>query len=134
MIIEIKRRFSDEVLLSIAGADLQGAYLRGAYLRDADLRGANLQGAYLQGAYLQGANLRGVNLQGAQIPIFCKWAVTQIGTTDIIKIGCKQKSIAEWVLFFAGKEEYDTKRGSTEFKQIEANFKAFEAYYNHLNS
>ena len=91
MPVEIKSRFTNEVLFSgeyaslkdavvaavkaganLCGADLRGAYLRGANLRGADLCGANLRGAdlgsaYLRGADLSSANLRGANLRGAYL-------------------------------------------------------------------
>jgi hypothetical protein len=80
-VIEIKSRFSGEVLfsaeaktiaacllLAIASrANLSGANLSGAYLSGADLYGANLSGANLSGAYLSGANLSGADLSGANL-------------------------------------------------------------------
>jgi len=84
--IEIKHRFTNDILFSFAceslrdavieavskkadlrGADLRGADLRGAYLGGADLRGAYLGGADLRGAYLGGAYLRGAYLGGAYL-------------------------------------------------------------------
>lgn len=41
--------------------------------------------------------------------------------------------IDEWDLFFASEEEFDTKRGTQEFKQIEAMYLAHKAYLTHLN-
>ncbi len=81
MKIEIKSRFSSDILFSIetnslklaveaavkSKTYLRGAYLGGAYLRDADLRGAYLRGAYLRGAYLGGAYLRDADLRGAYL-------------------------------------------------------------------
>ena len=82
---------------------------------------------------LSGSNLRNSNLSGSIIPIFSKWA-TGIIDTQIIKIGCKEKTIKDWDLFFASEEEFDTKRGTQEFKQIEAIYLAHKAYLTHLNS
>ena len=48
-------------------ADLCGADLRGANLRDADLRAADLRDADLCDADLRGANLRGADLCGANL-------------------------------------------------------------------
>ena len=66
MSIEIRNRFTNEVIFTteaaslaladLSGADLSGAYLSYANLRDANLRGTNLSGAYLSGADLSGAN------------------------------------------------------------------------------
>jgi hypothetical protein len=72
MLIEIRNRYTDEILFSteakdLRGADLVGAYLRGAYLRDANLGGADLGGAYLRDADLRGADLRDANLRDADL-------------------------------------------------------------------
>ena len=90
MKIEIKSRFSSEVLFShecednsiaitlaaainvktdLCGADfretdLRGVSLRGGKLCYANFRSANLQGTDLRGAYLRGANFYGANLYG----------------------------------------------------------------------
>ncbi len=116
---------------NLIGANLRGAYLRGAYLRGANLIGANLIGANLIGAYLRGANLEGAkNKEQAYLPIYCKWSHAIIG--DKIKIGCKEKTIEEWDLFFASDEIYETDRNTEEFKQIEAVYLAYKAYLTHL--
>ena len=90
--IQIKSRFTGNVLKEVdaaklcganlraaklRGADLCAADLRDADLRDADLRdtdlraadlcGADLRGADLRGADLCGADLRGANLRGADL-------------------------------------------------------------------
>jgi hypothetical protein len=52
---------------NLRGADLRGAYLRDAYLRYADLRDANLQDTNLQGANLKQAELQRANLLGADL-------------------------------------------------------------------
>jgi hypothetical protein len=86
---------------------------------------------------LSGANLSGVDLSGAEnketayLPIFCKWASCIIDGK--IKIGCKEKTIEEWDSFFASNEEFETSRDSKDFKQIEAVYLAYKAYYLHLN-
>jgi hypothetical protein len=118
---------------NLRGANLRGAYLRGANLRGANLENANLRGANLENANLRGANLRGANLENANLPIFSKWSVGIIDN-KIIKIGCKEKTISDWDSFFASEEEFDTKRGTAEFKQIEAMYLAHKAYLTHLNN
>jgi len=136
---------------NLRGAELRGAELRGANLIDADLRGADLidadlidadlidadlRGAELRGANLRGANLRGANLRGAKntenayMPLFCKWSYSILG--DKIQIGCETRTIEEWDEFFASTEELLTKRGTEEFKQIEAIYLACKAYLTHL--
>ena len=98
------------------------ANLSGANLSDADLRRANLSGVDLSGAE---------NKETAYLPIFCKWASCIIDGK--IKIGCKEKTIEEWDSFFASNEEFETSRDSKDFKQIEAVYLAYKAYYLHLN-
>ena len=65
--IEIKNRYTGNLLCTYDGANLRGANLDGANLRDAYLRGADLEGADLDGANLRGANLDGANLRGAYL-------------------------------------------------------------------
>ena len=84
MKIEIKNRFSSEVILTgeyesvaeclsknrwanLRGADLRGADLRGANLGGANIGGANLRGANIGGANIRGADLRGADLRGANL-------------------------------------------------------------------
>ena len=72
MPIEIKNRFTQEVIfvvdaenlgrVNLSGANLEGADLSGAFLRHADLSGANLEGANFEGADLTDANLIGVKI------------------------------------------------------------------------
>ena len=120
-----------------SGANLRYANLNGANLRYADLRYANLRYADLRYADLNGANLNGANLNDAKnketayLPILCKWSHCIIG--DKIKIGCKEKTIKEWDCFFASEKEYETKRSTEEFKQIEAVYNAYKAYLQTLN-
>ena len=40
--IEIKNKYTNEILITVEGADLQGANLQGAYLQGADLRYASI--------------------------------------------------------------------------------------------
>jgi len=77
MKIEIKNRFTGEVIcggdfdlrdcIVKNKADLRNADLRNAYLRNADLRNANLLDADLWGADLRNADLWGADLRGADL-------------------------------------------------------------------
>jgi hypothetical protein len=113
-------------------ANLQFANLQFANLQFANLISANLQNAYLERANLENANLENANLENAELPIFSKWLFSIINN-KFIKIGCKEKTICEWDLWFASKKEFATKRGTPEFKQIEAMYLAHKAYLTHLN-
>jgi hypothetical protein len=80
-VIEIRNRWTNEVLFSVeaetlraaceaairAGANLRDANLSDANLSSADLSGADLSGADLSGANLSDANLRGADLGGANL-------------------------------------------------------------------
>ena len=94
MLIEIKSRFTGEVIVSgdyqsvrecleknrgadlggadLGGADLGGANLIGADLRDADLVGADLIGACLRGTCLRGACLRDIKNYSQSHSIFAE--------------------------------------------------------------
>ena len=106
---------------------LEQAIKKRANLYNANLRGANLEGANLYNANLEGAK----NKETAILPIFCKWSYGIKG--DLIIIGCKQKTIEEWDIWFNSNEEYSTSRGTDEFKQIEAIYNALKSYYLTLN-
>jgi hypothetical protein len=89
--IEIKHRFTGEVLYTFDGdtlqdADLRDANLRGAYLTGSDLTGADLTGAYLTGAYLTGAK----SIIQWQSPQGEKRICYSVKHTDCImhKLGC----------------------------------------------
>ena len=91
------------------------------------MRSANLSFANLISANLRSAK----NKDDAYLPIFCKWNYSIIG--DKIQIGCKEKTIEEWDLFFASDDFYLTKRNTDDFKQIQAVYEACKAYYKFLN-
>ncbi len=146
-IIDIKNRFTNEIIYSFTSenatikdalldaiknrANLSGANLSGADLSGADLSGAYLSGAYLSGADLSGAYLSGANLSVAYLQPFCKWRTLIVD--DKIKIGCKIMTIEEWESFFNSSEEFETKRNTPEFKQIQAVYESYKTYINFLN-
>jgi len=116
---------------NLSFADLSSADLSSADLSSANLSFANLSSANLSSADLSFANLSSAkNKEFAHIPMFCKWNVSLLG--EKIKIGCKEKSIEEWDLFFSGTDEFETKRGTEQFKQIEAMYLGYKAYLLHL--
>ena len=133
---------------NLYSADLYSADLRSANLSSADLSSANLSSADLSSANLYSANLSSADLSSADLSSadlylaknkesaylsqYCKWEHSILG--DKIKIGCKTKSVEEWQIFFDSNEEYSTRRGTHEFKQIQAIFESYKAYLNHLNS
>ena len=122
---------------NLRNANLGNANLEDANLEDANLYKANLRNANLYNANLYNANLRGANLEDAKnketaiLPIFCKWSYGIKG--DLIIIGCKEKTIEQWDLWFDSEEEYSTRRDTEDFKQIQAVYNALKSYYLTLN-
>ena len=68
---------------------------------------------------MRGADLRDAYLSGADLPVYQKWFVTWL-TNGIIKIGCEEKTVAEWDIWFASDEIYETERDTADFERIEA--------------
>ena len=113
MLIEIKNRFNDKIILSgeyeklkdcleknyranLSGADLSGADLSGANLTRANLYGANLSRADLSGADLSGANgiiLPVISISGTKHNFYYH--------AGIIKVGCESHTVAEWMICYA---------------------------------
>jgi hypothetical protein len=118
---------------NLKNANLKNANLENANLTNAYLRNANLTNADLENANLKNANLENANLTNANMPIFCKWRFSIINN-EIIKIGCKEKNIADWDLFFNSNEIYTTERNTKDFKKIKAVFEACKSYLNFLNN
>ena len=147
MSVEIKSRYTGNVIFTYEGANLEnanlrcvnleGANLEGANLENVNLEGANLrcvnlEGANLEGANLEGANLEGANLEGAnKVPIYCTWS-HGITNGNLIHIGCEKRTIKEWDKFFESNETLSTERNTPEFKQIQAVYLAYKAYLTHL--
>jgi hypothetical protein len=112
-------------------ADLSNADLRNTDLRNTDLSYADLSYANLRNTDLSSADLSNAkNTENSNLPIFCKWSHSNRG--GLIQIGCETKTIKEWNKFFASNEVIETERSTKEFKRIEAVFRAYEAYINHL--
>src|SRR3990167_6392534 len=97
-----------------------GVWLGGGW-RGGEWRGGEWRGGVWRG---------GVWLGGAYAPK-SKWFITVNDTGDIT-IGCKTMSIPEWDAWFAGNEEFETKRGTKEFQMIQAHYEAVKAYYNFM--
>ena len=109
----------------------ENANLRNVNLENANLENANLEYANLRNANLEYASLRNANLENAILPIFCKHSYGIKG--NLIVIGCKQKTLEEWDVWFDSEEEYSTSRNTDDFKQIQAVYNALKAYYLTLN-
>jgi len=145
-VIQIKNRFTGNVLKEVDAANLRGANLRGANLRGADLRDADLGYADLGYADLCGANLRGANLRGADlryadlcdadlgyadlcganlcgeklksIPVFIYGLKWFVTVTnEFLTIGCQRHTHAEWAAF-SDEQISDMDEGALNFWQM----------------
>ena len=104
-----------------------GNFLGGNFL------GGNFWGGNFLGGDFLGGNFRGGNFRGGLMMPNCKWVYGQDCEGRII-IGCKKKTLEEWDVWFSGTEEFDTKRGTEDFKKIQACFEATKAYIKFLKS
>ena len=86
---------------------------------------------WCNGIWLAGTWKTGVWESGYQTIRF-KYSPLFVSPTQI-KIGCKIKTRDEWDAWFASDEEYSTRRETSTFKLIEANYNAFIAYAETLN-
>ncbi len=120
-------RSADLYSANLYSADLYSANLSSADLRSADLSSANLSSANLSSANLYSAK----NIENANLTIYCKWNHSIINNK--IQIGCKEKTIEEWDLFFGSDEVFETQRNTEEFKQIQAVYESYKAYLTFLN-
>ena len=126
-------RSADLRLADLRLADLSLANLRSADLYSANLRSADLSSANLHSADLSFANLYSANLSSViKLPMYCKWT-HGITNGNLIHIGCEQRTIEEWDKFFESDEIITTKRGTDEFKQIQAVYEAYKSYLTFLN-
>ena len=78
-----------------------------------------------------GGNFLGGDFRGGLMMPHCKWIY---GQNTKGEIGCKTKTVEEWTEWFDGQEEYDTKRGTEEFKKIQACFEATKAFIKFMNN
>jgi hypothetical protein len=132
---------------NLSGAYLSGADLSGANLRSAYLSGANLSGAYLSGAdlsradlsraNLSGADLSGANLSGAYLSRAS--AVIDAGVPDgwrcvawlqdgviRLRVGCRDKSLAEGRAYWAGKVDRREVMAALDFIETTARLRGWE--------
>ena len=93
------------------GTWYSGVWYSGIW-RGGDWRG----GFWHDGVWHDGVWQRGTWHDGYKKVGFCKWKVFYC--KDSIKIGCYEKTIQEWDLWFAGSEVYKTPRDTDEFKRI----------------
>ena len=136
----VEKAVKDKINLSrsdLSGSNLSRSNLSGSNLYGSNLYGSNLYGSDLSRSDLYGSDLsrsdlsEAKNIETARMPLYCKWYVSIIG--DKIKIGCKEKTIAEWDAWFSGSDKYETDRDTEEFKRIFAMYSAYKAYMEVLN-
>ena len=78
------------------------------------------------------ADLEGADIKGAIVPLYSKWIPCLVD--DEIRVGCRVKTAEEWEVWLASDEEYETKRGTQDFKRIEAMIRGAIAYSKVLKS
>ena len=86
MPVEIKSRFTNEVLFSGEYASLKDAVVA-AVKAGADLSSADLGSAYLRGAYLGSAHLRGADLRGAKLRTQDDQELTCVDNRPLLMLG-----------------------------------------------
>ena len=101
--IDIRNRWTNELILSIDAENLSGANLR-----DAKLYGANLSGANLYGAKIDGEE---ITITPITITGLYWWVLI---TDSYMRIGCQRHTHAEWQSFEAD-EIADMAEGASDF-------------------
>ena len=125
-------RNSDFSYSDLSNSDLSYSDLSNSDLSNSDLRNSDFSYSNLRNSDFSYSNFsNSENKKTSFLPLFCKWSFSIIG--DKIQIGCEQKNIEEWDLFFNSSEVYSTERNTEDFKRIEAVYNACKAYLLTLN-
>ncbi len=115
----------------LSGTWCSGTWISGIWEEGTWYNGTWERGLWHNGTWLSGTWKSGVWESGYQTIRF-KYSPLFVSPTQI-KIGCKIKTRDEWDAWFASDEEYSTRRETSTFKLIEANYNAFIAYAETLN-
>lgn len=108
-------------LISNVEFELLPEWFKNAKTKNAKIEFTNNCLIWQDGIWERGIWERGTWQDGFKRIGFCKWNVYY--SFDMIKIGCKIKSIEHWEFFFASNEEYSTKRNTHEFENIIKSYK-----------
>ncbi len=114
------------------GGEWRGGVWQGGVWRGGEWRGGEWRGGVWRGGVWRGGVWRGGEWRGGESVPRCKWYYG-FENPNIIKIGCKKMTVEEWDAWFSSDNEYETKRGTEEFKMIQACFEATKAYINFIN-
>ena len=98
-----------------------GIWERGIWERGTWRRGIWERGTWEDGIWRCGIWERGTWRGGFKSIGHCRWAV-YYSTEGIIKIGCETKTLEDWDKWFAGDEEFETKRNTPEFLKIKNSY------------
>ena len=113
--IEIKSRYTGEVIYTHEGDTLVGADLRKTNLRGTNLRGAELREANLREADFTDATVLGHKVTKTPIQINnLKWAI--LITEQAMQLGCRVHTHDEWESF-SGDELSDMDDNAFEFAE-----------------
>lgn len=86
-------------------------------------------GTWLNGIWENGRWHNGTWHNGREHLSRCRWFISVNYKNNEIIIGCESKTVEEWDKWFAGTEEYETKRDSEEFKLIYESYLRFKNNY-----
>ena len=95
-LVEAVEKKADLRSADLYGANLYGAYLRGANLYGADLRRADLRGAYLRGADGEKKKAHSIRIFSSSLYPFVVLAVLFEDGERMVKMGCLEKTLAQW--------------------------------------
>ena len=109
------------------GGDFRGGDFLGGNFRGGNFLGGNFRGGDFRGGNFLGGDFLGGDFLGGLMMPHCKWIYGQDCEGNII-IGCKRMKIEEWEEWFAGTEEFETRRDTEAFKKIQACFEATKAF------
>jgi len=125
-----------------SGGDFRGGDFRSGNFRSGNFLGGNFLGGDFLGGNFLGGNFLGGNFfggdfsggdfRGGLMMPSCKW-VYGITPKGKIKIGCKEKTVKEWDIWFKSSETYSTERNTVAFKKIKACYKIAKIYLQELS-
>ena len=99
-----------------------GVWLGGVWLGGVWRYGVWHDDEWCGGKWVTGVWHDGVWRGGYRVIGFCKRKVFYDHIRGVVKIGCEERSVSDWEIFFASEEELNTKRGTDDFDMIYKSF------------
>lgn len=110
----------------IGGVWHGGVWHGGVWLGGVWLGGVWHDGVWHGGVWRDGV-WRDGEWHGGYMGLRTRWDI-RIKDSEHVQIGCKEKTMTEWDAWFAGTEEFSTKRGTEDFRMIHAAYRGIRAY------